>query len=198
MMNVFEKLQNARVKLQNMELKKSGENTYSKFKYYELSDFLPFVNKIFEENKLFSNFSIEENRATLTVINTEKPDETVVFISPVEELDLEGCNKIQALGGVHTYLKRYLYLNALEIVENDVFDSTSGRTDKKPQKTSEKEVKTKFDDTDIYAYIDEISEVSTLSQYYNEAKEKVSDRKEFYAAIQKRREEILRLKEQNK
>lgn len=197
-MNVFEKLQNARVKLQNMELKKSGENTYSKFKYYELSDFLPFVNKIFEENKLFSNFSIEENRATLTVINTEKPDETVVFISPVEELDLEGCNKIQALGGVHTYLKRYLYLNALEIVENDVFDSTSGRTDKKPQKTSEKEVKTKFDDTDIYAYIDEISEVSTLSQYYNEAKEKVSDRKEFYAAIQKRREEILRLKEQNK
>ena len=197
-MNVFEKLQNARVKLQNMELKKSGENAFSKFKYYELSDFLPFVNKIFEENKLFSNFSIEENRATLTVINTEKPDETVVFISPVEELDLKGCNKIQALGGVHTYLKRYLYLNALEIVENDMFDSTSGRTDKKPQKASEKEVKTKFDDTDIYAFIDEISEVSTLSQYYNEAKEKVSDRKEFYAAIQKRREEILRLKEQNK
>lgn len=197
-MNVFEKLQNARVKLQNMELKKSGENAFSKFKYYELSDFLPFVNKIFEENKLFSNFSIEENRATLTVINTEKPDETVVFISPVEELDLKGCNKIQALGGVHTYLKRYLYLNALEIVENDMFDSTSGKTDKKPQKTSEKEVKTNFDDTDIYAYIDEISEVSTLSQYYNEAKEKVSDRKEFYAAIQKRREEILRLKEQNK
>lgn len=197
-MNVFEKLQNARVKLQNMDLKKSGENAYSKFKYYELSDFLPFVNKIFEENKLFSNFSIEENRATLTVINTEKPDETIVFISPVEELELKGCNRIQALGGVHTYLKRYLYLNALEIVENDMFDSVSGRADKKPQKTSEKEVKTNFDDSDIYTYIDEISEVSTLSQYYNEAKEKVSDRKEFYAAIQKRREEILRLKEQNK
>lgn len=197
-MNVFEKLQNARVKLQNMDLKKSGENAYSKFKYYELSDFLPFVNKIFEENKLFSNFSIEENRATLTVINTEKPDETIVFISPVEELELKGCNKIQALGGVHTYLKRYLYLNALEIVENDMFDSVSGRPDKKPQKSSEKEVKTNFDDSDIYAYIDEISEVSTLSQYYNEAKEKVSDRKEFYAAIQKRREEILKLKEQNK
>lgn len=197
-MNVFEKLQNARVKLQNMDLKKSGENAYSKFKYYELSDFLPFVNKIFEENKLFSNFSIEENRATLTVINTEKPDETIVFISPVEELELKGCNRIQALGGVHTYLKRYLYLNALEIVENDMFDSVSGRADKKPQKTSEKEVKTNFDDSDIYAYIDEIGEVSTLSQYYNEAKEKVSDRKEFYAAIQKRREEILKLKEQNK
>jgi len=197
-MNVFEKLQNARVKLQNMELKKSGENTYSKFKYYELSDFLPLVNKIFEENKLFSNFSIEENRATLTIVNTEKPDETVVFVSPVEELDLKGCNKIQALGGVHTYLKRYLYLNALEIVENDMFDSVSGRADKKPQKTSEKEVKTNYDNSDIYAYIDEINEVSTLSQYYNEAKEKVSDRKEFYAAIQKRREEILKLKEQNK
>ena len=197
-MNVFEKLQNARVKLQNMDLKKSGENAYSKFKYYELSDFLPFVNKIFEENKLFSTFSIEENRATLTVINTEKPDETIVFISPVEELELKGCNKIQALGGVHSYLKRYLYLNALEIVENDMFDSVSGRSDKKPQKTSEKEVKINFDDSDIYAYIDEISEVSTLSQYYNEAKEKVSDRKEFYAAIQKRREEILKIKEQNK
>ena len=45
---------------------------------------------------------------------------------------------MQCLGGVHTYLKRYLYINALELVENDLFDKISGEEAKKetpqPQK----------------------------------------------------------------
>ena len=114
-----------RIALQSKQLKKSGENKYAGFKYYELCDFLPQVNIIFEELKLCSNFSICEDIATLKITDWE--DQSFeVFTSPIETLELKGCTKIQALGGVHTYLKRYLYLNALEIVENDMLDAQAG------------------------------------------------------------------------
>ena len=57
MSNVFEKLQQARVQLQNSKLKKSGKNAYAGFSYFELADFIPTVNNIFNDLKLFSNFS---------------------------------------------------------------------------------------------------------------------------------------------
>lgn len=147
-MNIYEKLQACRVELQEMNLKKSGKNDFAKFEYFELADFLPKVNSLFKKYKLFSAFSIgADNLATLTIINSEDENgEKIVFTSPVEELELKGCNKIQALGGVHTYLKRYLYVNALEIVENDLFDKVSGKKEatgaKKPKEQEEEQAKT--------------------------------------------------------
>ena len=42
--NVFERLQNVRVELQQKEMKKSGKNKFSHNYYFELADFLPLVN----------------------------------------------------------------------------------------------------------------------------------------------------------
>ena len=132
-MTVQTKLQKCRVELQQKGLKKSGKNNFAGFTYFELADFLPTVNEMFAKNNLFSNFSMTDVLATLEIIDVE--DNTkVVFTSPIAELELKGCNKIQALGGTHTYLKRYLYVNALEIVEADLFDSTSGRKVEKAEK----------------------------------------------------------------
>ena len=47
-------MQKARVELQGMNLKKSGENKFAGFKYYELGDFLPAINKLMLDHKLFS------------------------------------------------------------------------------------------------------------------------------------------------
>ena len=142
-MNIYEKLQKCRVELQNLNLKKSGKNKFANYDYFELSDFLPRVNELFEKYKLFSNFSIGiDGLATLEIINSEnETSEKVVFTSPIEDLELKGCNKIQALGGVHTYLKRYLYVNALEIVEADMFDSVTGKEEPKQEQAKEKEPK---------------------------------------------------------
>lgn len=38
-------------------------------------------------------------------------------------LDLKGANAVQTLGGVETYLRRYLYMAMLDIVESDHFDN---------------------------------------------------------------------------
>lgn len=142
-MNVYEKLQNCRVELQKMNLKKTGENKFAGFKYYELADFLPTVNELFLKHKLYSNFSIDNNEAILNITNIEKPDETIIFTSPIAEANIKGCTPVQSLGGVHTYLKRYLYINALEIVENDMFDGKVGDMEvekPKPMTAEQKEI----------------------------------------------------------
>ena len=124
--NVYEKLQNARVLLQKKNLKKSGKNKFAGFNYYELADFMPSVNEIFNDLGLLSMFNIEDNIARLSIINIEKPEEGLMFVSPVKEAEIKGSTPIQCLGGIHTYMKRYLYLNALEIVESDMFDAKVG------------------------------------------------------------------------
>lgn len=127
-MNIYTKLQKARIALQNTKLKKSGHNKFAGFKYFELGDLLPHINNIFDDLGLFSAFNIQENYASLTIVNTDKPDEMVFFTSPIADAQVKGTTPVQALGAVHTYLKRYLYLNALEIIENDILDAAVGST----------------------------------------------------------------------
>lgn len=138
-LNLLQKIQMCRVELQNKNLKKSGENKFANFKYYELSDFLPTVNELFNKYKLFSQFTLSETTATLEIYDTEKTYtrgefeyyDSVAFTIPSEKVEIKGSNAIQNLGGSNTYLRRYLYLNALEIVENDMYDATSGKANTK-------------------------------------------------------------------
>lgn len=116
---VLLKLQKARVMLQEKDLKKTGYNPFQKFNYFELSDFLPHINKIFDELKLYSHFNLYQDKAKLVVICTET-NEQVQFTTPIQQLKENA--KMQDIGAIHTYAKRYLYYNALEIIENDLID----------------------------------------------------------------------------
>ena len=48
-MSVFKKLSKARVMLQQVEMTKSGNNKFAGYKYFELADFMPHINRIFDE-----------------------------------------------------------------------------------------------------------------------------------------------------
>ena len=48
-MTIYQKLQKARIALQNTKLKKSGHNRFAGFKYFELGDILPHINNIFDD-----------------------------------------------------------------------------------------------------------------------------------------------------
>ena len=139
-MNIYEKVQTARVQLQTMQLKKTGENKFAGFKYYELGDFLPVVNKMFLELKLFSAFNIKEELATLTVVDLEKPESAIQFTSPIADAQIKGTTPVQSLGGVHTYLKRYLYINLLELTENDMLDAQVGSGNLTEAKATEEQI----------------------------------------------------------
>ena len=130
--NIYKKLSEARVLLQEKKIKKSGLNKFAGFKYYELGDFLPEINVIFKELKIISIFNLTAEKAVLEVINAENPEEKIKFETFVTEVSNAKMDEIQKLGSQHTYLKRYLYLNALEIVENDLVDA-SEQQQKKPK-----------------------------------------------------------------
>lgn len=122
-MNVFEKLNKARVMFQEANVKKSGQNKYAGYTYFELNDILPIVNKICNEIKAVCVLNFTESVATLQFIDCEKTDDVITFTSPMSEATLKGCHKVQNLGAVETYIKRYLYQNCFEIAENDALDS---------------------------------------------------------------------------
>jgi hypothetical protein len=148
---VYAKLQKARVMLQSMPIKKSGFNSFAGFKYFELSDFLPSVNTIFAELGLCSVFCINDGEATLRIYDSEFGG-VIFFNSPiadtVSKVVIEGGKSpaIQALGSLHTYLRRYLMLNALEITEHDAVDATIKKDEPKSSKPITVDVYDSMDD----------------------------------------------------
>jgi hypothetical protein len=63
----------------------------------------------------------------LQIVNTDKPEEKIIITSPMSSAALKGCHEVQNLGAVQTYLRRYLWVAALEIVEHDALDATTGK-----------------------------------------------------------------------
>ena len=130
MNNIYSKLMKVRTEFHKLELKKTGHNKFANFKYYELADFLIPATKVLSDNGLCPMISFNNEMATMTVVNCDNSEETITFTSPMRELQLKGTNDIQNLGGIQTYLTRYLYIQLLNIVEADVFDATSGKDNK--------------------------------------------------------------------
>ena len=122
-MNIYEKIQLVKEEFLKKGIKKSGLNKFAGYNYYELSDITPAIIELCNKHKLFTRISFDKELATLEIVNAEKPEEREIYTSPMEELELKGANKIQALGGVETYQRRYLYMSALDIIENDMFDA---------------------------------------------------------------------------
>ena len=110
----------ARIELQKHKLEKTGKNTFSKYSYFELEDFLPVVQKIFHEVGLCGIVSFKHDLAFLTI--TDGSEQFIEITTPMADAQLKAATPIQNLGAVHTYLRRYLWVTAMEIVEHDVVD----------------------------------------------------------------------------
>lgn len=134
-MSVHKKLMQARIKLQAIQMKKSGVNKFAGYEYFELADFIPHVQTIFNEIGLCGVVSYEREIAKLTITDTEDNSE-IVITSPMAGASLKGCHDIQNLGAVETYQRRYLWVTAMEILEHDALDSSEPKddaaNDKKP------------------------------------------------------------------
>jgi hypothetical protein len=112
----------ARVKLLSVEMKKSGQNKFAGYSYFELGDFIPHVQTIFNDLGLCGVVSFDNTYASLTITDVE--DGTVIVVtSPMAEANLKGAHPIQNLGAVLSYQRRYLWMAAMELVEGDAIDS---------------------------------------------------------------------------
>lgn len=135
-MNVYQKLNEARDEFHQAKLKKSGHNKFANYYYFELGDFVIPALEIFKQIGLTSIISFGKEEASMTIVNNDKPEEKIVLTSPMSSAALKGCHEVQNLGAVQTYLRRYLWVAALEIVEHDALDGTVG-SDKKTIKPTD-------------------------------------------------------------
>lgn len=129
-MSVHKKLMQARIKLQAAKLSKTGHNKFAGYQYFELGDFLPTVQNIFAELGLCGTVSYTADTAKLTITDTDGGGE-IVITSPMGSAALKGCHEVQNIGAVETYQRRYLWVTAMEIVEHDALDATTGKDEPK-------------------------------------------------------------------
>ena len=113
----------ARLKLQTADLKKSGHNKFAGYKYFELGDFLPTIQEISNDVGICGTVTFYTDIAVLTVTDMDDATQFIEFKCPMSSAALKGCHDVQNLGAVQTYLRRYLWTNAFEIVEHDAIDS---------------------------------------------------------------------------
>lgn len=129
-LNVYQKLLKARAMFLNADPKKSGKNMQLAFKYFELDDIVPIATKIFTEVGLIALVSFENDHARMAIVNTDDPNDGTTFSAPFKPIDpivsnagKQVTNEMQALGSSITYMRRYLYMIALDICEPDGIDA---------------------------------------------------------------------------
>jgi len=136
-MSVHKKLMQARVDLLSIDLKKSGRNTFQNYSYFELGDFIPHIQTIFNNVGLCGVVTFNTEYAQLCI--TDVDDGTVIVItSPMAEAALKGAQPIQLMGSIQTYQRRYLWMAAMELTEHDTIDMTPEPEPKQATKTEPK------------------------------------------------------------
>ena len=131
--NVFQKLLTARAMFLESDIQKSGKNMQLSFKYFELDDIVPTATRIFTEVGLIPIVNFSNDTAFMTIVNTDAPEEMAHFAVPFTPLEpivsntgKKATNEMQALGSSITYMRRYLYMIALDICESDSIDGNLG------------------------------------------------------------------------
>lgn len=162
-MNIYQKLNAARLKFLEANVQKSGKHPKLMYKFFELDDIVPVAEKAFAEVGLLARPSISENVALITIIDVDKPDDVITFempFTPIQPIVSNSgqtvTNEMQALGASITYVRRYLWMLALDICESDEIDNGRLPTPQDapaPAKSREETVKTL---TDPAAQADEL------------------------------------------
>ena len=134
--NVYQKLIKAREQFLNSDVSKTGKNMHLSFKYFELDDIVPTAIRIFATVGLIPIVNFTADTATMTIVNTDNPEDSVAFIAPFNQIapivsnaGKQATNEMQALGSSITYMRRYLYMLALDICESDSIDANLGKQD---------------------------------------------------------------------
>lgn len=140
---IHQKMAEIKKSLSETKIAKSGFNKFAGFKYHELGDFLSEINKL--NNEIGVNDSITINKASdlcvITLHNTEAPGDSYSIEIPYSDAEMlakggapSNTDAIQRLGATVTYIRRYLYMTAYNIQENDGVEPNKQDTPPPPKK----------------------------------------------------------------
>lgn len=152
---IFEIVQHIRLAMSKLQLKKTGFNKHLNYYYFELGDFLPQATELLDKYGLCTVFNIgyDSNGIEMATLTVVKGTERIVFSTPTAEVpNLDG---IFGLGAKHTYCKRYLYVNLLDLTENDIADAVNDRVEEKKATAKQIEmIRGLYDDENINKMIE--------------------------------------------
>jgi hypothetical protein len=175
---LFSKIVDIRVELLG-KLDKGGKNTYSKYDYFQLSDFMPYILKACQDKKIYTKFWIGYEKfdlpktiveTTIEVAGLNAPQNTItenfqykefaylklvdletgeeeLYKKETANVNVSGAQPIQNAGGKTTYMRRYMYMDAFEITENDFVEENTGKPEKAETKTATKKTTVKTVET---------------------------------------------------
>lgn len=134
-MAVYGKVAKIKAELSKKDIKKSGFNKYANFNYYELADFLPHINDLNAQYGVCDILSINKEECSLTLVDVDEPESNLRFSIPYAEAEMLGkggakssVDTIQRAGATLTYLRRYLYITAYNVVESEMVDAAPNKT----------------------------------------------------------------------
>ena len=155
------------IAMNNIRIKKDGKNKFANYNYFKPDTINSKVNPLFLQLKIFPRFYTDyikfgdettqitdmeqvktstlvtkysyKEMAYLELIDILNPQVKEVYQMPIEHPDIKGANKMQNIGGARTYAKRYLYMEALNIADDEIdLDATKdGAKSKKPASQDE-------------------------------------------------------------
>lgn len=137
--NIYFKLRDARRTFLHSGVEQSGYNQHADFDYFELEDIIPKANEAFDREGLLLYVTFMNGECVGVLVDMEDPNTSLTFCIPhakIAEPAKFRMNEMQALGAETTYLRRYMYMVVLDIIQSDGIDI--GRQDEAPAVKPEK------------------------------------------------------------
>lgn len=163
-MNIYEKLLKVQIEL---KAPKGQYNSFGKYKYRSCEDILEALKPVLDKLKLtlfIKDDVIEVNtrnyvKATITLVNTEKPDEIIETSALArEEETKKGMDGSQITGASSSYARKYALNGMFMIDDTKDSDSTNTHGKEEAKKTTETEFKKAIDMINALANTEEKSE----------------------------------------
>ncbi|WP_314811830.1 ERF family protein [Fusobacterium pseudoperiodonticum] len=163
-MNIYEKLLKVQIEL---KAPKGQYNSFGKYKYRSCEDILEALKPVLDKFKLtlfIKDDVIEVNtrnyvKATIILVNTEKPDEIIETSALArEEETKKGMDGSQITGASSSYARKYALNGMFMIDDTKDSDSTNTHGKEEAKKTSETEFKKAIDMINALANTEEKSE----------------------------------------
>lgn len=129
--------------LSNKKIPKSGHNKFAGFKYHELNDFIQVINELNDEHGVNDVILIDELNGvcSITLFNVDNSEDSYTIKTPFREAEMLGkggaksnVDAVQRIGSTITYNRRYLYMTAYNIQENDGVDASEPNGSNTPPK----------------------------------------------------------------
>ncbi len=187
-MKILKKMNDAIESIKSQNLKKKGRNKFSQYDYYTPEQVSELVVGTCHKIKLFPKFDLIRNEmgisGTLSIYDLESDEQPIVFEMASDIPSIKATNIAQQLGGAMTYTKRYLYMNAFDISDNNLdFDTTENT------KKSENKAETKID-RELFRVIHECKTQADLTKLWN-TKQDLHTSADFISELGKRKKVLI-------